>query len=126
MILGIGTDIVSIERFENEKSRMDKMAKKILTDFELEEYNELKDFHANYLAKKWASKEAIAKSFGTGLLGATHWKNIEVRHDSNGKPAVNFYNQLKADADTLNAKCHLSISDEADTVVAYSIIEYSV
>ena len=41
-----------------------------------------------------------------------------------GAPYICFYNKLKETQETLNAKCHLSISDEGDTVIAYSIIEY--
>lgn len=126
MILGIGTDIVSIERFTSDRTHMDRLANKILTDYELEEYKELKDFHASYLAKKWASKEAVAKAFGTGISMSVQWKNIEVRHTRNGQPQVCFYNNLRASVDVLNARCHLSISDTNDTVVAYSIVEYSV
>ena len=126
MILGIGTDIVSIERFENDRPHQDKLAKKILTDFELEEYNELKDSHAIYLAKKWAVKEAVAKAFGTGISSLVQWKNMEVRHTGTGQPVVVFYNQFDNHVTTLNAKCHVSISDTDDTVVAYSVIEYSV
>ena len=126
MILGIGTDIVSIERFSSDRAHMDRLANKILTDYELEEYKELKDFHASYLAKKWASKEAVAKAFGTGISGDTKWKSIEIRHNQAGRPLVCFYNNLKDSVETLNARCHLSISDTNDTVVAYSIVEYSV
>jgi holo-[acyl-carrier protein] synthase len=124
MILGIGTDIVSIERFTSDKSHMARLANKILTDYELEEYNELKEFHANYLAKKWAAKEAISKAFGTGISGKVQWKSIEVRHTQTGQPKVCFYESLKESVEVLKAKCHLSISDELHTVIAYSIVEY--
>lgn len=124
MILGIGTDIVSVERFYNSKTSMNTFAEKILTEFELEEYNKLSDDAARYLAKKWAAKEAIAKAWGTGIAGETKFKSIEIRHSTNGKPSVCFLNKLRDSADVLGAKCHISISDEGDTVVAYSLIEY--
>lgn len=125
MILGIGTDIAKIDRFISDKTRMDRLANKILTDYELDEYNNLTDRQAIYLAKKWSAKESISKAFGTGISGDTKWKSIEIRHDQAGRPIVCFYNNLKNTVETLQAKCHLSISDEHDTVVAYSIIEYS-
>ena len=88
MILGIGTDIATISRFANSKSIMDTFANKILTDYELQEYNTLTNYYDKYLAKKWAAKEAIAKAFGTGITGNTKWKSIEIRHNSQGMPTV--------------------------------------
>jgi holo-[acyl-carrier protein] synthase len=124
MILGIGTDIASIERFRNSRVELDKFASKILTDYEQQEYNK-SEFKENFLAKRWAAKEAISKAWGTGISSTTKWKSIEVRHNQLGAPFICFYNELNDAITTLDAKCHLSISDEGDTVIAYSIIEYS-
>lgn len=124
MILGIGTDITNIDRFINSHQHMERMANRILTEYELTEFNGLKENHGRYLAKKWAAKEAVSKAFGTGIAGDTKFKSIEIRHDSNGKPIVIFWDKLKANAETLRLRCHLSISDEVDTVVAYTVIEY--
>ncbi len=126
MILGIGTDITSVDRFINSQQHMERMANRILTEYELKEFNGLKENHGRYLAKKWAAKEAVSKAFGTGITGDTKFKSIEIRHDSNGKPIVIFWNKLKDNAETLKLRCHLSISDELDTVVAYTVIEYHV
>lgn len=126
MIFGIGTDIVEIERFRNSKTNMDNFANRICTEFELTEYHSVEnDLKPVYIAKKWAAKEAIAKSWGTGIQGDTRFKSIEIRHNQIGKPVVCFYNKLRQTAETLNAKCHLSISDTDINVVAYSIIEYN-
>lgn len=123
MILGIGTDITSIERIRNSKVELDKLASKILTDYELSEYEQSK-YPEVFLAKRWASKEAISKAWGTGISGDTKFKSMEIRHDQSGRPTVIFWDKLKASAEVLGIKCHLSISDEGDTVVAYSVIEY--
>jgi holo-[acyl-carrier protein] synthase len=124
MILGIGTDVTSIERIRNSRVELDKLALRILTDYEFKEYQKQNNFPEKFLAKRWAAKEAISKAWGTGIAGDTKFKSIEVRHDQQGAPYICFYDKLKETQDTLNAKCHLSISDEGDTVVAYSIIEY--
>jgi holo-[acyl-carrier protein] synthase len=126
MILGIGTDIVEIERFRNTTTLRDNLAKRICTDYEFTEYNKINDdLKAAYIAKKWAAKEAISKAWGTGIRGDTRFKSIEIRHNDLGKPIVCFYDKLRHSADIMNAKCHLSISDTAVNVVAYSIIEYN-
>jgi holo-[acyl-carrier protein] synthase len=126
MILGIGTDVTSIERIRNSRVELDKLANKILTDFELVEYQKQDKYPEKFLAKRWAAKEAISKAFGTGISGDTKFKSIEIRHDYNGRPTVIFWDKLKDSAEVLGAKCHLSISDEGDTVIAYSILEYRV
>ena len=124
MILGIGTDITSVDRFNNDRYHMDRMANRILTDFELEEYHKLTDRQANFLAKRWAVKEAVSKCFGTGISGDTTWKNIELRHNAyTGAPLICFYNNLKSSAETLRVGCHVSISDEGDMVVAFAVLE---
>lgn len=125
MILGIGTDITHIDRFLNSKSYMDSLANKILTDFELNEYNNLEKDYESYLAKKWSAKEAISKAIGSGIVRDTTWKNIEIRHNTTGKPIVCFLNSLKVKMEVLEAKCHLSISDNKNTVVAYALLEYN-
>jgi holo-[acyl-carrier protein] synthase len=125
MILGIGTDIVKIERFTNSRSHMDQLANKLLTDFELAEYQTITNQKDNFLAKRWAAKEAISKSFGTGISADTRWKSIEIRHNKQtGAPFVCFYGELKNTVETLQARCHLSLSDDADVVVAYAVIDY--
>lgn len=124
MILGIGTDITSIERVRNSRVELDKLANKILTDYELVEYQKQDKYPERFLAKRWAAKEAVSKAWGTGISGDTKFKSIEIRHDQTGRPVVIFWDKLQASAEVLGVKCHLSISDEGDTVVAYSVIEY--
>lgn len=119
MIFGIGTDIADIIRFVN----YDKLAVKILTDFEFEEFSK-EDNKQLYITKKWAAKEAVSKAFGTGISDIVTWKNIEISHSKSGKPLVNFLNELKIYTDNINIICHLSISDTDNNVIAYSIIEY--
>lgn len=125
MILGIGTDVTSIERIRNSRNELDKLADRILTDYELVEYQKQDRYPEKFLAKRWAAKEAISKAFGTGIAGDTKFKSIEIRHDTSGRPVVCFQGKLKDSVEVLRAKCHLSISDEGDTVVAYSILEYN-
>lgn len=125
MILGIGTDITSVERFNNSRQHMDRLSDKILTDYERQEYQKLNDTHGNFLAKRWAAKEAVSKAFGTGISGETRWKSIEVRHNQHtGAPFICFYNKLKDSVETLGARCHITLSDEGTTVVAFVVIEY--
>ena len=121
MILGVGTDITQISRFLDNP---DRLADKILTDYERREYNESRD-KACYLAKKWAAKEAVSKAWGTGIAKDAKWKSIEIRHTVIGQPIVIVHGQLKENWDTLGAKCFISISDESEYVTACAVVERS-
>lgn len=120
MIFGIGTDIVHIERFKRLVNT--KLAERICTDLELSEYNNSK-FKYQYLAKKWACKEAISKAVGTGIRGGTTWKNMEIQHDILGKPVVIFYNELKVLTEEHKLQCNISISDNGEYAVAYTVLD---
>lgn len=124
-ILGIGTDIVDIERFKLTAAKLKKLAEKVCTEFELDEFSKLTAQGKQiYIAKKWAAKEAISKAWGTGIAGDTLFQNIEIRHNTQGKPIVCFYGKLQDSVNTLGVKCHLSLSDTETTVIAYAIAEY--
>jgi holo-[acyl-carrier protein] synthase len=121
MIYGHGIDIAHLNRFyEMDDARIIKLANRILTDTELERFNETQ-FKRKivYLAKIWAAKEAISKAFKTGIRNEVVWQNIEIDNDSNGSPTVTFKNELNGAEFT----CHLSISHDGDYVMASAILE---
>jgi holo-[acyl-carrier protein] synthase len=118
MIFGIGTDIIYISRFRDmDNIKLDKLSERICTDNELSEY-QINHDKPLYIAKKWASKEAISKALGTGIGNGTKWKDFEISHDTLGKPIIIFINE------SFNKYYgHISISDEKDIVVVYTLIE---
>lgn len=118
MIIGIGTDIIYISRFRDmDNIKLDKLAERICTDNELSEY-QINHDKPLYIAKKWASKEAIAKALGTGIGNGTKWKDFEISHNILGKPIIIFINESLN-----NYYGHISISDERDIIVVYTLIE---
>lgn len=117
MIIGHGIDIVDLNRFRRMPLlRLVKIAQRICTEFELEEF-EKNDLKYQYLAKIWASKEAIAKAFGTGIQGKVTWKNIQIKTNKHGGPSVWFKESLAGPT------CHLSISHEKEYLIASAILE---
>ena len=117
MIKGHGIDIVDLRRFKiMNPNRLTKIAEKICTEMEMEDFKSSK-FSYQFLAKLWAGKEAISKSFGTGIQGEVVWKNIQIRSDELGAPKVRFRNNL------VGPTCHLSFSHEKDYLVASAILE---
>ena len=124
MIYGIGTDVVEVSRIKVALKKYGlKLAQKILTYDELLAYSKVKS-KENFLAKRFAAKEAFAKAFGTGLPGSVNFKSIEVTHDSVGRPLLKCHNKLKLLVEDKNIHhCHLSISDEKNIAVAFVILE---
>jgi holo-[acyl-carrier protein] synthase len=124
MILGIGTDIVSVARIEAALQRHgDSFAQKILSEQELAEYP-AQAHPARFLSKRFAAKEAFAKATGHGLRHPVSLHNISVGHDALGKPAFLFEAQLAEFLSGLGVmRHHLSLSDERDNAVAFVILE---
>lgn len=124
MIYGIGTDIVSIPRIAAMLARHgERAALRLLAEAEMAAFAVHND-PARLLAKRFAAKEAFSKAVGTGLRDPVLLSNIAVQHNQLGQPQFAFAPQLQ---DWLDAKgmaaCHLSISDEVETVVAFVILE---
>ena len=124
MIFGIGTDIVEIERIKKISS-VDKFAKKILSQNELDIFNELsKDKKTFFLSKQFAGKEAVSKALGTGVGKEVSMKNIEILRDNKGKPIFNAIDELKTYMSNLGiTKTHVSLSDESNYAIAMVILE---
>ena len=124
MIYGIGTDVVEVKRIKEALHKHGiALAKKILTSQELVTFKQTKS-KENFLAKRFAAKEAFAKALGTGMRTPVSFKSIEVIHDSLGKPKIKTVPQLTLLVKSHNIKhCHLSISDEKNIAVAFVVLE---
>jgi len=123
VIVGIGTDIVSIERIQGIQTRLgDKFARRILTDAEFALYIK-RSRSASYLASRFAAKEAIAKALGTGI-GKVSFHHIETLHASTGAPVVQLHKQALAIQKAKKISCiHLSLSDEEHYATAFVVLE---
>jgi holo-[acyl-carrier protein] synthase len=124
MIVGIGTDIVQIERIQQSITQFENdFARRILTADEFEDYKQSKQA-AHFLAKRFAIKEAVAKAFGTGFREGLSWQHIGVTHDLLGAPSLLFSDVASVLADKKMIKnAHVSVSDEHHYVVAFVILE---
>lgn len=123
MIVGIGTDIVSVKRIRQAQERSgDRFAQRVLTPDEFYLYKK-RARSAIYLASRFAAKEAVSKALGTGI-GKISFQDIETQHTVNGAPVVFLHGPA---ADLKNHKqikrVHLSLSDEKKYVVAFIIME---
>lgn len=124
MIIGIGHDVVQNIRIKKLLEQYEeKLIQKILSATE-QEILLTKSNKINYIAKRFAAKEAFAKACGTGLRSPILMPSISIINNHLGKPRL-IFNQ--AITDWLNAnkitECHLSLSDEIDFSSAFVILE---
>ena len=124
MIYGIGTDIVAVGRIEQALNRHgDRFARRILAAVEWDDFA-ISVHRARFLAKRFAAKESFVKALGTGMRHPATWHNIHVTHDALGRPGFGLEPELAQALEQRNIRSHhLSISDEAEMVVAFSVLE---
>ena len=124
-ILGVGVDIVKNTRFKI----LIKKKEFINRTFGKEEIklSQKLSNKSNFFSKRFAAKEAFAKSLGTGFRNNLNLKDIEILNDKKGKP---FYIKSKKIDKIINKifktkkyDLFLSISDEKDYSIAFTIIQ---
>lgn len=122
MILGIGTDIVEIDRIRIAIERNQKFVGRVFSKNEIE-YFTRRNFRAEFVAGRFAAKEAVVKAMGTGFLGF-EFRDIEIDRNAEGKPIV----MLKGKAKQLvekhgDYKFHITISHERKNAIAFAVLE---
>ena len=124
-ILGIGVDII-------ENSRIDKslknnvFIKRIFSDLEILKGKQIKD-KKSYYSKRFAAKEAFAKSIGTGFRYNINFKDISIINNKEGKPLFLITEKIKKiikkKFKTSSYNFFLSMSDEKKYSIAYVILQ---
>ncbi|MEO5330224.1 MAG: holo-ACP synthase [Magnetococcus sp. THC-1_WYH] len=124
MIIGIGTDIVKIERLRQSVDRFGlRFVEKILTPQEKEQCDHRADF-IGCLAKRFAAKEAFVKALGTGMAQGVWFTDIQVMHNDLGRPSLGFSGKTQQKLARFGPlHVHLSLSDEKEFAVAFVILE---
>ena len=119
MVIGIGIDIIEIERVKKSIDTFgDAFLNKIYTQNELD-YCLAKHNRYQHLAARFAAKEAIYKALASGWEKDATWKSIEIINEPNGLPVVKFIGKLKEFmSDDKDIKISLSHSDNYVTCVA--------
>lgn len=122
-VVGIGTDIVQIQRLDKmSSSSLEKLVIRVLTQTELERYRSLK-FPLPFLAKRWAGKEAAAKAIGTGIASGVSFQHIEIMNLESGQPNLVFTDEALKKVQGLGANSwHISLSDEAEYATAFVVL----
>lgn len=119
MVIGIGIDIIEIERIKRSVDTYgDSFLNKIFTQNELN-YCLSKHNKYQHLAARFAAKEAIYKAMASSWEKDTTWKSIEITNESNGLPVVKLFGKLNEFiSDDKDIKVSLSHSDNYVACVA--------
>jgi len=87
MIIGIGIDLIEIERVSVKISRKKGFKEFVFSKKEMA-YCEKKASKFEHYAARFAAKEAFFKAIGTGWVKRTHFNEVEITHDETGKPLL--------------------------------------
>lgn len=126
MIYGIGHDVVEIGRLRRalEGKAGDKLKQRVLTGRELE-LPGCAARPAEFLAGRFAAKEAVSKAFGCGIGRTLGFGDMEILPDRNGKPSVVLsdtgWERLGLSAQ--DYAVHLSITHERQLASAFAVVE---
>lgn len=129
MIFGIGTDICETGRIKEiiQKKYAHRFISRVLTDKELNVFQSLSENRqVEYLAGRFAIKEAISKALGTGIGEQFGFHDVSIINEPTGKPRCEFDFACLArfPINTDYFSCHVSISHEKAYVVAFVVIEH--
>lgn len=115
MITGIGIDIVEIDRICKAAERQTRFFERILCETERTRYLQLKGRRkVEFLAGRYAAKEAFSKAAGTGIGSELSFQDIEIGKDEKGRPFI---------TKPFTEGVHLSLSHSEHYAVAQVIIE---
>lgn len=95
-VIGIGTDLVELDRFRTTLERTPGIRSRTFTEAE-QEYADARNDPTERYAVRWAAKEAVMKAMGVGL-GEVAMSDIEVVKAENGAPSIRLHASAEAKA----------------------------
>ena len=124
MIVGIGTDIVEIEKLRLAMVRRgERLRNRAFTEIEIAYCEERASRYQHY-AVRFAAKEAVFKALGTGWAAGVTWKDIEVQRLPSGKPELHLYGEALARATAMGAsRFHVSLTHDRLVSCAVAVLE---
>lgn len=126
MIVGLGNDVCNIDRVEQVLQKFDlRFVSRLFSPAEQEELKNTGQKRAAAVAKKFAAKEAFVKALGCGFVDGICWSDVEVLHESGGRPYLQIGGRAaeKLNALAKKSRLWLTLSDDAPVAAAVVIIE---
>ncbi|HBF33124.1 TPA: hypothetical protein DDW35_01045 [Candidatus Sumerlaeota bacterium] len=124
MIIGLGMDIVSIERIEALLGEHGDRSKERLFSDEERAYCEVLPHAALHFAARFAAKEAFVKALGTGFDQGIQWRDIAVVNAPGGKPSLTITGKALEIMQTQGVtRTHVSLTHDPIHAAAVVILE---
>jgi holo-[acyl-carrier protein] synthase len=115
VIVGVGIDVVDVERFRRQLERTPRLLDRLFTPTE-------RELRPAGLAARFAAKEALAKALGAPV--GMRWRDVTVRRGDDGRPHLEVSGTVARRASELGvASFHLSLSHDAGIAGAVVIAE---
>ncbi len=123
MVLGIGIDMIEVERISSKISKAAGFRELVFSKKEIE-YCEAKTNKFEHYGARFAAKEAFLKAVGTGWINGTSFHEIEIIKDANGKPELVLLGETAITFQSLNIKkISVSLSHLKSIASAVVVIE---
>jgi holo-[acyl-carrier protein] synthase len=129
VIIGLGSDLCSIERIQNSLDRFgERFEARVFTEVERAKATKRPLTRAGTYAKRFAAKEAFSKAVGTGFKRGVFMRDIGVVNALSGAPTLALSGGAKARLDAMvpdgyEARIHLTLTDDHPWAQAFVIIE---
>ena len=125
-IAGLGTDIVEIARLGKGDGANERLAKRVLTPAEWQQFSE-HSTPVRFLAKRFAAKEAVYKALSATPVRGLGWHDAEILKIASGAPILTLSSACKTALEAVTpegykATVNLSLSDEPPYAVAFVVI----
>ena len=115
MIIGIGLDVTELDRISRAYQRRNSFSTRVLTEKEEAIFDRFTGSRKmEFLAGRYAVKEAFSKAYGTGI-GKLSFQDMEILPDEKGKPVVT--------KSPFDGNVWVSISHSSNTIIAQVIVE---
>ena len=124
MIVGIGVDIVEIEKLRLAMMRRgERLRNRAFTPAEVR-YCEERAHQYQHYAARFAAKEAVFKAIGSGWRNGVGWHDVEVLNELSGKPILRLNGKTLELANALGARNYwLSLTHTDNYAVAQVVLE---
>lgn len=122
MLIGIGVDVVEIDRFRETMERTPSIIGRVFSETERTDMGERRDPAPGYAAR-FAAKEAVLKAMSSGL-GAADLAEISITKAESGAPSLELTGRAAALAASLGVqRWHVSLSHSRNVAQAYVVAE---
>lgn len=125
MVIGIGTDLMEIERIAQSIERFGtRLLERIYTPREIAYCQRKQKTAAESFAARFAAKEAGAKALGTGISHGVSWLELEVGREPHGRPTLILHGRAAERARHMGiTRVSLSLTHSRNIAMAVVVME---